>query len=254
MGQKVHPHAFRLGYIRKWDSIWFAKRNKDFADYIEEDRKIRQYIKKSLPQAAISKIEIYRASDKIRINIWSARPGIIIGRKGAEIDRLRDELQDVAGRQMFIDIKEIKNAAREAQLVAENIAFQLEKRIPFRRAMKKAVTLAMTQGAQGIKVRCGGRLGGAEIARSESYKAGKVPLQTLRADIEYGFTEAHTTYGLIGVKVWICKGEKASLYSEERLAKDKQKKESRPPGLFGKINKESKQEKGRKNGINAQKS
>lgn len=214
MGQKVHPHGFRLGYIRNWDSIWFAKKSKDFADYIEEDRKIRKYIKKSLSQAAVSKIEIYRASDKIRINIWSARPGLIIGRRGAEIDRLRDELQGLTGKQMFIDIKEIKSAATEAQLIAENIAFQLEKRIPFRRAMKKAVTLAMDQGAGGIKLRCSGRLGGSEIARTESYKVGKVPLQTLRADIEYGFTEAHTTYGLIGIKVWVYKGEKQKLYSE----------------------------------------
>lgn len=220
MGQKVHPHGFRLGYIRNWDSVWFAERKKDFADYIEEDRKIRKYLKKSLSQAAVAKIEVFRASNKIRVNIWSARPGLIIGRKGAEIDRLRDELQGMTGKQIFLDIKEIKSSATEAQLIAENIAFQLEKRIPFRRAMKKAVTLAMDQGAQGIKVACRGRLGGAEIARSEKYKVGKVPLQTLRADIEYGFTEAHTTYGLIGVKVWVCKGEKPPLYSKERLAEE----------------------------------
>ena len=217
MGQKVHPHSFRLGYIRNWDSIWFAEKNKDFADYIEEDRKIRKYIKKSLSQAAVAKVEIYRASNKTRVNIWSARPGLIIGRKGAEIDRLRDELQELTGKQMFLDIKEIKSAATEAQLIAENIAFQIEKRIPFRRVMKKAVTLAMNKGAQGIKVMCRGRLGGAEIARSEKYKDGKVPLQTLRADIEYGFTEAHTTYGLIGVKVWVYKGEKTTLYGEKKI-------------------------------------
>ncbi len=223
MGQKVHPHGFRLGYVRNWDSIWFAKDKKNFADFIEEDSKIRKHIKKSLSQAAVSKIEIFRASNKIRINIWSARPGLIIGRKGAEIDRLRDDLQAMTGKQMFIDIKEIKNSAAEAQLVAENIAFQLEKRIPFRRAMKKAVTLAMSQGAGGIKMIVSGRLGGAEIARSESYKAGKVPLQTLRADIEYGFAEAHTTYGLIGVKVWIYKGEKKELYSNLKEAKKEEK-------------------------------
>ncbi len=207
MGQKTHPHGFRLGYIRNWDSMWFAKAKKDFGEYIEEDQKIRKYVKKSLSQAAVAKIEIFRASNKIRINIWSARPGIIIGRKGAEIDRLRDEIQAMTGKQAFLDIKEIKNPSINAQLISENIAMQLVKRIPFRRAMKKAVTLAMDQGAQGIKIRCSGRLGGHEIARSEVYKEGKVPLQTLRADIDYGFTEALTTYGLIGIKVWVCKGE-----------------------------------------------
>ena len=220
VGQKVHPHGFRLGYIRNWDSVWFAKKNKDFADYIEEDNKIRKYIKKSLSQAAVSKIEIYRASNKIRVNIWSARPGLIIGRRGTEIDRLRDELQELTSKQMFVDIKEVKSASIEPQLIAANIAFQFEKRIPFRRVMKKAVTLAMDRGAEGIKIICSGRLGGAEIARSESYKAGKVPLQTLRADIEYGFVEAHTTYGLIGIKVWVYKGEKAELYSEEKEMKE----------------------------------
>jgi small subunit ribosomal protein S3 len=169
-----------------------------------------------LSQAAVSKIEIYRASNKIRVNIWSARPGLIIGRKGAEIDRLRDELQELTGKQMFLDIKEVKSASAEPQLIAENIAFQLEKRIPFRRAVKKAMTSAMNQGAEGVKIMVAGRLGGAEIARSESYKVGKIPLQTLRADIEYGFAEAHTTYGLIGVKVWIYKGEKQELYSEKK--------------------------------------
>jgi len=219
VGQKVHPHGFRLGYNRNWDSIWFAKRKKDFADFIEEDHKIRKYIKKNLAQAAICKIEIFRASNKTRINIWSARPGLIIGRKGSEIDRLRDELQALTGKQLFIDIKEIKNAATEPQLIAENIAFQLEKRIHFRRVMKKAVQAAMNMGAGGIKIIAAGRLGGAEIARTEKYKVGKVPLQTLRADIEYGFTEAHTTYGLIGIKVWVYRGEKSYLYQ------DKSKKE-----------------------------
>lgn len=220
MGQKVHPHGFRLGYIRNWDSMWFVKAKRDFGEYIEEDQKIRKYVKKSLSQAAVAKIEIFRASNKVRLNIWSARPGIIIGRKGSEIDRLRDELQAMTGKQVFLDIKEIKNPSANAQLISENIAMQLVRRIPFRRAIKKAVTLAMDQGAQGIKIRCSGRLGGAEIARSESYKMGKVPLQTLRADIEYGFSEALTTYGLIGVKVWVYKGEKAPLYSEERAMKN----------------------------------
>ncbi len=220
MGQKVHPHGFRLGYIRNWDSMWFAKSKKDFGEWIEEDRKVRKYVKKSLSQAAVAKIEIFRASNKIRVNIWSARPGIIIGRKGAEIDRLRDELQELTGKQVFLDIKEVKSPSTNAQLISENIALQLVKRLPFRRVIKKAVTLAMDQGAQGIKIRCSGRLGGAEIARSESYMVGKVPLQTLRADIEYGFAEALTTYGLIGVKVWVCKGEKAPLYSEGRETQD----------------------------------
>jgi small subunit ribosomal protein S3 len=193
------------------------------ADFIEEDNKIRKYVKKNLSQAAVSKIEIHRASNKIRVNIWSARPGLIIGRKGAEIDRLRDELQELIEKQIFLDIKEIKRASTEPQLIAENIALQLEKRIPFRRAMKKAVTLAMSQGAEGIKIMAAGRLGGSEIARSEKYKAGRVPLQTLRVNIEYGFTEAHTTYGLIGIKVWVCKGEKQALYSEQKEAKEEKK-------------------------------
>ncbi|MBN1871526.1 MAG: 30S ribosomal protein S3 [Candidatus Omnitrophica bacterium] len=220
MGQKVHPHGFRLGYIRNWDSIWFAKKSKDIACFIEEDNLIRKHIKKSLAQAAVAKVEIMRASNKIKVNIWSARPGLIIGRRGSEIDRLRDELQEKTGKQMFIDIKEIKSAATEASLIAENIAFQLEKRIPFRRTIKKAATLAMAQGVGGIKILIAGRLGGAEIARSEKIQVGKVPLQTLRADIEYGFSEAHTTYGLIGVKVWVYKGEKPALYSKERREMD----------------------------------
>ena len=240
MGQKVHPHSFRLGYNRKWDSVWFAQKNKDFADYVEGDLKIRKYIKKNLSQAAVAKVEIYRSSNKIRVNIWSARPGLIIGRRGSEIDRLRDELQELTGKQMFLDIKEIKRAGAEAQLIAENIAFQIEKRMPFRRVMKKAVTLAMNQGAGGIKIMCSGRLGGAEIARKESYKVGKVPLQTLRADIEYGFTEAHTTYGLVGVKVWVYKGEKSELYPKEKAVEEnsdrrqirgRQNRDSRPQSV-----------------------
>lgn len=223
MGQKVHPHGFRLGYIRNWDSIWFARKNADFANYIEEDNRIRKHIKKSLSQAAVSKIEIFRASNKIRVNIWSARPGLIIGRKGAEIDRLRDELQEKTGKQMFLDIKEVKSPSTEPQLIAENIALQLEKRIPFRRAIKKAATLAMDQGGLGIKIRVSGRIGGAEIARSECCMVGKVPLQTLRADIEYGFAEAHTTYGLIGIKVWVYKGEKFELYNDEKAAREDKK-------------------------------
>lgn len=206
MGQKVNPEILRIGIIKTWGSRWFAKK-KDFADYLLEDVKIRKYIKKALTQAAISKIEIERAGDKVKVTIHTARPGVIIGRKGADIDRLRDELHSMTKKEVFIDIKEIKNPAIESQLIAENIAFQLEKRIAFRRAMKRAVQQAMSSGAEGIKTRCSGRLGGAEISRQETYKEGKVPLHTLRADIDYGFTEALTTYGLIGVKCWVYKGE-----------------------------------------------
>ncbi|MBU0759490.1 MAG: 30S ribosomal protein S3 [Candidatus Omnitrophica bacterium] len=206
MGQKVHPYSFRLGYIRDWNSRWFA-RKKDYGALLIEDAQIRSYIKKSLMQAAVAKIEIERASKRIRVIIHSGRPGVIIGRKGTEIDRLRDELRNVVDKEMQIDIKEIKQPTLSAQLVAENIAFQLEKRIAFRRAMKRAVQQSVTSGAQGIKIRCRGRLDGAEIARKESYKYGKVPLQTIKADVDYGFSEAHTTAGLIGIKVWIYKGD-----------------------------------------------
>ncbi len=206
MGQKVHPYSFRLGIIKDWKSQWYADK-KNYANFVLEDAKIRKYIKKTLSQAAIALIIIERASNRLRVIIHSARPGVIIGRRGAEIDKLKEELHGLTQKEIFIDIKEIKNPTIDAQLVAENIAFQLEKRIPFRRAMKKAVQTAMNSGAGGIKIKCSGRLGGAEIARSEGYKEGKVPLHTLRADIDYGFTEALTTYGLIGVKVWIYKGE-----------------------------------------------
>jgi len=206
MGQKVHPHAFRLGYIKDWSAKWFADK-KDFSTFLLEDIKIKKYIKKNLAQAAIANVAVERTSKKIRIIIYSARPGIIIGRRGSEIDRLRDELQDLTGKELFIDIKEIKNASVEAQLIAENIAFQLEKRIPFRRVMKKAISTCMTAGGGGIKIICSGRLDGSEIARQEGYKEGRFPLQTIRADIDYGFTEARTTYGAIGIKVWVYKGD-----------------------------------------------
>ncbi|NQV04694.1 MAG: 30S ribosomal protein S3 [Candidatus Omnitrophica bacterium] len=222
MGQKVHPYSFRLGYIKDWGSRWFAKK-KDFGPLLIEDAKIRKYIKKSLMQAAIAKIDIERASGRVRIIIHSGRPGVIIGRKGAEIDRLKEELREMINRDMQIDIKEIKVPSISAQLVAENIAFQLEKRISFRRAMKRAVQQAMNSGALGIKLRCGGRLDGAEIARKESYMQGSVPLQTIRANIDYGFTEAHTTAGLIGIKAWIYTGDvivgKKKLKKEEPEAK-----------------------------------
>ena len=206
MGQKVHPYSFRLGYIKDWGSRWFAKK-KDFGFLLIEDAKIRKHIKKSLMQAAIAKIDIERASERVRIIIYSGRPGVIIGRKGSEIDRLRDDLRSIVTREIQIDIKEIKVPSVNAQLVAENIAFQLEKRIAFRRAMKRAVQQAMNSGARGIKIRCGGRLDGKEIARKEVYMQGSVPLQTIRANIDYGFTEAHTTAGLIGIKVWIYTGD-----------------------------------------------
>lgn len=207
MGQKVHPYGFRVGYIYDWKSRWFAKKQ-EFPKLLLEDVRIKRYLKKALSAAAVSKIEVERASDKIRVLIFTARPGIIIGRRGSEIEKLKEELQGIAGREVLIDIKEIKNANIDAQLVSENIAFQIEKRIPHKRAMKKAVQNALDGGARGVKIFCSGRLGGAEIARDESYRVGSVPAQTLRADVDYGFAEALTTYGLIGVKVWIYKGDK----------------------------------------------
>jgi small subunit ribosomal protein S3 len=207
MGQKVNPYGLRVGYIFDWKSRWFAKKG-DFPKQLLEDIKIKKYIKKALATAAVSKIEIERASEKIRILIFSARPGIIIGRRGAEIEKLKEVLGSIAGKEVIIDIKEIKNANVDAQLVAENIAFQIEKRIPHKRAMKKSIQSALDSGAKGAKIICSGRLGGAEIARRESYRVGSIPAQTLRADIDYGFAEALTTYGLIGVKVWIYKGDK----------------------------------------------
>jgi small subunit ribosomal protein S3 len=207
MGQKVHPYGFRVGYIYDWKSRWFAKKA-DFPNQLHEDLKIKKYIKKALATAAVSKIEIERTSEKLRILIFSARPGIIIGRRGSEIEKLKEGIQSVAGKEIIIDIKEIKNANTDAQLVAENIGFQIEKRISHKRAMKKAVQAALDGGTYGVKIICAGRLGGSEIAREESYRSGSVPAQTLRADIDYGFAEAHTTYGLIGIKVWIYKGDK----------------------------------------------
>ena len=207
MGQKIHPHAFRLGYIKDWTAHWFANK-KEYSVFLLEDTKIKNHVKKSLSHAAISKIIVERTSKRVRIIIYTARPGIIIGRRGSEIDRLRDDLQTMTGKEIFIDIKEVKVSDVEAQLISENIAFQIEKSIPFRRAMKKAIQQAVSSGGEGIKIKCSGRLGGVEIARKESYKYGKVPLQTFRADIDYGFYIAKTTYGTIGIKVWIYKGEK----------------------------------------------
>jgi len=206
MGQKVHPFVLRIGFIRTWHSRWFAK-PKDYARFIQQDYKIRQFIKKRFKQAAISHIIIERLADRIRVRIATARPGIIIGRHGADIERLREDLNNMVQNEVSIDIEEVKNPALNGQLVAENIAFQLEKRIAFRRAVKRAMEQSMSAGAKGIRVSCAGRLGGAEMSRTETYKQGKVPLSTFRADIDYGFAESLTTYGLIGVKVWIYKGE-----------------------------------------------
>ena len=205
MGQKVHPIGFRVGITRGWNSSWFAKHN--YGDLLLDDLRIRKYVKERLSHAGVSRVEIERASQRARINIWTARPGIIIGKRGAEVDKLKADLQELTGNQVNVNIKEVRKAEMDAQLVAENIAMQLERRIAFRRAMKKAVTSAMRFGAKGVKIQCSGRLGGAEIARTEWYREGRVPLQTLRADIDYGFAESKTTYGIIGVKVWIFRGE-----------------------------------------------
>lgn len=203
MGQKVHPIGFRLGINKTWVSRWYAEN--DFGKLLQEDLTIRKYLKKKLYQAGVSKIEIERATSKIRINIFTSRPGMVIGRKGAEIDQLKKELQALTDKEIYINIHEIKKPDLDAQLVAESIALQLIRRVAFRRAIKKSVSTALKFGALGIKVSCAGRLGGAEIARQEWYREGRVPLHTLRANIDYGFAEALTTYGLIGVKVWINK-------------------------------------------------
>ncbi len=205
MGQKTHPVGNRIGITRTWDSRWFLK--KGYADQLIEDINIRKLIKAKLFHAGVARIEIERMGQKIRIIIHTARPGIIIGKKGAEVEKLRKELEGLTGREAAIDIKEIRKPEVDAQLVAENIALQLEKRVAFRRAMKKAVASALRFGALGIKVACSGRLAGAEIARAEWYREGRVPLHTFRADIDFGFSEAHTTYGKIGVKVWIYNGD-----------------------------------------------
>ncbi len=205
MGQKVNPHGLRVGIIKDWDSKWYA--DKEFADFLVEDYNIRKYLKKKLYSAGISKIEIERASDRVKVIIYTAKPGVVIGKGGAEIEITKKELTKLTNKKVFVDIKEIKRPDRDAQLVAENIAQQLENRVSFRRAMKSCMGRTMKAGAQGIKTAVSGRLGGADIARSEFYSEGTIPLQTLRADIDYGFAEADTTYGKLGVKVWIYKGE-----------------------------------------------
>lgn len=205
MGQKVHPLGFRLGVTRTWDSRWYSQ--KEYGDFLLEDLKIRGFIKKRLAQASISRVEVERAAGKIRLVIHTARPGIVIGPKGAEIEKLRREILRLTDKEVIVDIKEIRKPEIDAQLVAENVAQQLERRIAFRRAMKKSVSSALKSGAKGIRIATAGRLGGAEMARREWYREGRVPLHTLRADIDYGFAQASTTYGVIGIKVWIFKGE-----------------------------------------------
>ena len=205
MGQKVHPIGFRLGVIRTWDSKWFEERN--YAQWLHEDIKIRAHVKKSLNHAGVSKVEIERAANKVKVNVHTARPGIVIGKRGAGIETVKKELQKFTKNEVFLNIVEVRKAEIDAQLVAENICTQLERRIAFRRAMKKAIQTAMKFGAKGIRVACSGRLGGAEMARYEWYREGRVPLHTLRADIDYGYAIARTTYGTIGCKVWVCRGE-----------------------------------------------
>lgn len=206
MGQKVNPHGLRVGIIKDWDARWFADK-KNFSDLLIEDHKIRKFIKKKLYSAGVSKIDIERAANRIKINIYTAKPGIVIGKGGSAIEALKKEVQKLTKHTLLINIMEVRRPEKDAQLVAENVALQLENRVSFRRAMKQAMGRTMKAGGKGIKVCCSGRLGGAEMARTEHYSEGNIPLQTLRADIDYGFAEANTTYGKIGVKVWICNGE-----------------------------------------------
>jgi len=217
MGQKVNPHGLRIGIIKDWNTKWYAD-DKNFSEFLIEDEKIRKYIKKKLYISGVSRIEIERAANKIKINVNTAKPGIVIGKGGTGIEELRKEIERLTGKSVLINISELKVPELDAQLVAENIASQLEKRISFRRAMKQAMSRAMKLGAKGIKTSVSGRLGGAEIARREHYREGTIPLQTLRADIDYGFAEANTTYGKLGIKVWIYKGEVLPAAKKERKA------------------------------------
>jgi small subunit ribosomal protein S3 len=205
LGQKVNPIGLRLGIVKTWESRWYAGKN--YADYILEDYKIRKFVKNKLHHAGISKVEIERSSKHIRLRVFTSRPGIVIGKKGAEISKLKKEIEEKVSQEVMIDIQEVRKPEIDAQLVAENVALQIERRVAFRRAMKRGVSSAMRFGAMGVKIRCSGRLGGAEMARTEWYKEGRIPLHTLRADIDYGFIEARTTYGIIGVKVFVFKGE-----------------------------------------------
>jgi small subunit ribosomal protein S3 len=220
MGQKTNPIGFRIAVNKDWRSKWYAEK-KEFGKLFNEDRMIREILKKKLESASVPKIQIERAATRCRITIFTARPGVVIGRKGAEIDKIKEELSKMTGKEIYVDIQEVKNPEIDAQLVAENIAVQLERRVGFRRAMKKAVQTAMDMKAAGIKIRCAGRLGGAELARVETYHEGSVPLHTLRANIDYGFAEAKTVYGKLGIKCWICKGEN----KPEKAAQDKERAE-----------------------------
>ncbi len=217
MGQKVHPIGFRLGVIRSWESKWYEE--KHYARWLHEDIKIREFVKEKLGQAGISRIEIERAANKVKVNVHTARPGIVIGKRGAGIETIKKDLQALTDNEVYLNVVEVRKAETDSQLVAENVAQQLERRIAFRRAMKKAVQTALKFGAKGIRVACAGRLGGSEMARYEWYREGRVPLHTLRADIDYGFAEAKTTYGKIGVKVWIMRGEVLPASSAARQAR-----------------------------------
>jgi len=219
VGQKVHPKGFRLNVTEAWDSRWFARR--DYPELLHEDIKVRNFLKKRLYHAGVSRIDIERAANKAKINIHTARPGIVIGKKGAEIEKLKQELGRLTNKETFINIHEVRRPDLDAQLVAENVALQLERRVAFRRAMKEALARAMRMGAQGVRIQCAGRLGGSEIARSEWYREGRVPLHTLRADVNYGFAEARTTYGVIGVKVWVFRGEVLTRQEEEQRATER---------------------------------
>lgn len=216
MGHKTHPKGFRVGVIENWDSRWFATR--EYAELLHEDLRVRRFLKKRLYHAGVAKVEIERAAGKAKVNIHTARPGIVIGKKGAEIDKLKSELTKLMKREAYINIIEVRRPDIDAQLVAENVALQLERRVAFRRAMKEAVARAMRMGAQGVRVQSSGRLGGAEIARREWYREGRVPLHTLRADISYGFAEAKTTYGVIGIKAWVMRGDVLTREEEQRQA------------------------------------
>lgn len=225
MGQKTNPIGLRMAVTKDWRSKWYAQK-KDFGRLLGEDRIIREILKKKLESASVPKILIERAANRCRITILTARPGVVIGRKGAEIDKIKEELSKMTGKEIYVDIQEVKSPETDAQLVAENVALQLERRVSFRRAMKKTIQIAMDFGAEGIKIRCAGRLGGAEIARVEQYMEGRVPLHTLRANIDYGFAEANTMYGKLGIKCWVCKGEA----TKKELRHERPARPIEPPG------------------------
>jgi len=228
VGQKTHPIGFRLGVIKTWQSNWYSEKN--MAELLQEDLMIRRYVKSRLSRAGISKVGIERAPQKVTITIHTARPGIVIGRKGAEVDKLRDELKHITKKDVYINIQEIRRPELDAQLIGDGIARQIEQRVSFRRAMKKAITAAMRMGAEGVKITCGGRLGGAEMARSETFNDGRVPLHTLRADIDYAKSTAHTTYGCVGIKVWIFKGEVITGEENETESPPRETVRSKPAG------------------------